>query len=124
VGLAVPAGLGAWYARSLAGAYEGLLWGGGVRLFISYHMTSSINSVTHMFGYRNYPTPCRSRNNLWLGIPTLGEAWHNNHHAYPASAIFKSRWWEIDIGGGLVRLLQVLGLAWQVRRIPRESARD
>jgi stearoyl-CoA desaturase (delta-9 desaturase) len=90
-----------------------------VRLFWSYHMTNAINSITHMFGYRTWPTPEQSRNNLWLGLPTLGEAWHNNHHAWPAAAIFGLRWWEIDLGGLVIRLLEQTGLAWNVRRAPR-----
>jgi stearoyl-CoA desaturase (delta-9 desaturase) len=73
-------------------------------------------------GYRSYATPEDSRNNLWLGIPTLGEAWHNNHHACQSSAIFGFAWWEIDIGGAAVRLLEASRLAWGVRR-PSSSLR-
>ena len=115
-GLALAALVGAAVERSPQGAWDGLIWGGGVRLFISYHLTNSINSVTHLFGYRTFKTPEQSRNNLWLGVPTLGEAWHNNHHAFPSSAIFGFAWWEIDAGGIAVRGLERLGLIWNVRR--------
>lgn len=116
LGLLIPTAIGAALGRSLDAAWAGLLWGGGVRLFFSYHLTNSINSVTHMFGYRTFATPDQSRNNLWLGLPTLGEGWHNNHHAAPASAIFGLAWWEVDFGGLLIRILERMGLVWQVHR--------
>jgi stearoyl-CoA desaturase (delta-9 desaturase) len=121
LGLSVPAAVGLLLEGSLAGAWRGLLWGGGVRLFWSYHMTNSINSATHLFGYRSFATGEGSRNNVWLSLPTLGEAWHNNHHACQTSAIFGFSRWEIDIGGATIRLLQRLGLAWDVRT-PNEHA--
>jgi stearoyl-CoA desaturase (Delta-9 desaturase) len=116
LGVLLPIGIGFAGAGTGAGALDGLLWGAGVRLFLSYHLTSSINSVTHLIGYRTYATAEQSRNNLWLGIPTLGEAWHNNHHAFPASARFGVEWWEIDIGWGFIRLLQWAGLASGIRQ--------
>lgn len=106
---------GALIERSWRGAWCGLVWGAGVRLFLSYHMTGAINSITHLFGYRPFATPDRSRNNFWLGIPTLGESWHNNHHAYPRAAFFGQDWWEVDLGGLLIRVLRALGLVWGVR---------
>jgi stearoyl-CoA desaturase (delta-9 desaturase) len=115
-GLVAPALVGALIAGA-PGAWRGLLWGGGVRLFLSYHFTSSINSITHVFGYRSYSTPEQSRNNLWLSLPTFGEAWHNNHHAAPSSAIFGLAWWEIDLGGLAIRVLERCGLAWHVHRM-------
>ena len=116
LGLAVPSAIGALIEGSTQGALEGLLWGGGVRLFISYHLTNSINSITHLYGYRSFDTPERSRNNLLLGLPTLGEAWHNNHHAFPSSAIFGIARWELDFGGVVVSCLERFGLVWNVRR--------
>jgi stearoyl-CoA desaturase (delta-9 desaturase) len=116
LGLAVPACIGLVLERSPHGLFDGLLWGGGVRMFASYHLTNSINSITHAFGYRSFATPECSRNNLWLGLPTLGEAWHNNHHAFPSSAIFGYSWWEIDIGGAAIRALEALGIIWNVRK--------
>ncbi|MFC4161442.1 acyl-CoA desaturase [Chitinimonas lacunae] len=116
LGLIVPTLLGYAIEGSLAGAGFGLLWGGGVRLFITYHLTNAINSVTHLWGYRNYDTRDSSRNSLWLGLLTLGEGWHNNHHADPAAARFGRRWWEIDLGWLLIALLGRLGLARDIRR--------
>jgi stearoyl-CoA desaturase (delta-9 desaturase) len=114
VGLLLPAALGFLIGGRPEDAWYGFIWGAGIRLFFSYQFTNAINSVTHLSGYRNYDTRDHSRNNLWLGLPTLGEGWHNNHHADPRSAIFRRQWWEVDIGGGIIRLLEHLGLAWNV----------
>jgi stearoyl-CoA desaturase (Delta-9 desaturase) len=116
LGLALPAAIGALIEGSPQGAWHGLVWGGGIRLFASYHSTSAINSVAHVFGYRTFDTGDTSRNNFWLGLITLGETWHNNHHAAPGSAIFGFSWWETDIGGMVIVGLERLGLAWHVRR--------
>jgi stearoyl-CoA desaturase (delta-9 desaturase) len=115
LGLALPTCIGLAIEHTWAGAIDGFIWGAGVRLFISYHLTSSINSITHLFGYRTYATEERSRNNLWLGIPTLGEAWHNNHHAFPTSAKFGLQWWEVDVGWLFIRFLGLIGLAGSIR---------
>jgi stearoyl-CoA desaturase (Delta-9 desaturase) len=116
LGLAVPFAIGGIVTHSWVGAVSGLLWGGFVRLFISYHATNSINSITHLFGSRPFDTPEKSRNNAWLVLPTLGEGLHNNHHAFPTSALFGYRWWHFDIGSWVILLLERLGLAWQVHR--------
>jgi stearoyl-CoA desaturase (Delta-9 desaturase) len=121
LGLAAAAGAGALIGHSAAAAWDGLVWGGGVRLFLSYHLTGSINSITHALGYRSFETPDLSRNNWLLGLVTLGEAWHNNHHAAPSSAVFGLAWWEIDIGAATIRALEALGLVAQVRRINRRA---
>jgi acyl-CoA synthetase (AMP-forming)/AMP-acid ligase II/fatty-acid desaturase len=120
LGLMVPAALGGWLAGSVRGAIDGLLWGGFVRLFLSFHATSSINSITHMFGSRPFRTPDDSRNNIWLALPTLGEAWHNNHHAFPSSAYFGMKASQIDIGGYAIRLLERLSLVKGVRSVSVE----
>jgi acyl-CoA synthetase (AMP-forming)/AMP-acid ligase II/fatty-acid desaturase len=117
MGLILPAVLCGWLTGSVRGAVDGLLWGGFVRLFLSFHATSSINSITHMFGSRPFGTPDSSRNNLWLVLPTLGEAWHNNHHAFPSSAYFATKASQIDIGGSAIRLLERLSLVKGVRSI-------
>ncbi len=122
LGLAAAGGAGALIERSAVGAWDGLVWGGGVRLFLSYHLTGAINSITHAAGYRRFDTPDRSRNNWLLGVATLGEAWHNNHHAAPSSAVFGLAWWEIDIGAAVVCGLEALSLVTQVRRADRRPA--
>lgn len=116
LGLALPTLAGGLITGTWMGLWSGFLWGGCVRLFLIYHVTSSINSITHLFGQRPFKTKEYSTNNVWLALPTGGEAWHNNHHAFPHSAIFGLRWWQIDLGGLGVCLLEALGFVWQVKR--------
>jgi len=78
------------------------------------HQTWAVNSITHLWGYRNYATDESSRNNLLVGYFSNGEGWHNNHHADPRSAKFGHRWWEIDTTWLTIRLLVILGLARDV----------
>jgi fatty-acid desaturase len=92
-----------------------LIWGAFVRTVVAWHITWSINSVTHLWGYRNYDTGESSRNNLIIGILSNGEGWHNNHHADPRSARYGHRWWELDVTWLTIRLLSAVGLAWNVR---------
>jgi stearoyl-CoA desaturase (delta-9 desaturase) len=91
-----------------------LVWGVFVRVVASWHVAWSINSVTHCFGYRNYETDEDSRNNLVVGLLSGGEGWHNNHHADPRAARFGHRWFELDAGYRVIRLLEMCGLAWNV----------
>jgi stearoyl-CoA desaturase (delta-9 desaturase) len=91
-----------------------VVWGAALRTVAVWHFTWSINSVTHVWGYRNYPTPDLSRNNPYLALLTSGESWHNNHHADPRSARHGHRWWEVDTTFLIVRLLTGLGLASNV----------
>lgn len=91
-----------------------LLWGGLIRIAVLHQIISSVNSICHMFGSRPFNTSEQSRNNALLAIPTVGEAWHNNHHRFPSSAYLGLRWWEVDIGGWLVALLKRSGLIWDV----------
>lgn len=101
----------------------GVLWGGLVRTFFLHHFTYGVNSLGHIFGRRRFKTTDLSRNLMWLAIPSFGEAWHNNHHAFPTSASHGLRWWEIDLSAMFIRLLELLGLAWDVRRIDRDRQR-
>ena len=118
VGLAAPALIGGLYG-GLVGAVEGLLWGGFVRIFANHHVTWSINSMCHLWGSSPNQTKDQSRN-LWiLALPSLGGAWHNNHHAYPISATNAFRWWQIDPGAWLIRGAEALGLVWDVKVPPR-----
>ena len=105
-----------WY-----GVWFGILWGGLVRIFLMNHVFFwCINSVTHMFGSRPFDAGDESTNNVWLAIPTLGEAWHNNHHAFPSAAYLSFHWWQIDIGGWIISALEKLGLVWDVKRAAPE----
>jgi len=116
LGLLMPAAIGGLVAGSLWGAISGFLWGGVVRMFAVEQAMSAINSVVHSFGTRPFAT--RGDNSRNLGIMAWlawGEGWHNNHHAFPYSAAFGLRWFEFDPGYLFIRLLAVLGLAWNVK---------
>jgi stearoyl-CoA desaturase (Delta-9 desaturase) len=117
VGLAVPFGLGVAVTGTVTGGLIGLLWGGAARIFFVHHATFSINSVCHFFGRQDYDTGDESKNVAWLAIPTWGEAWHNNHHAFPTSYRHGLRRWQIDPAAGVIRLLEMVGLAWGVVRV-------
>lgn len=115
LGLAIPAVLGGVYSGSWMGALSGVLWGGFIRIFLSTQFTFCINSITHLYGSRAFNTSEQSRNNIWLAIPTGGEAWHNNHHAFPNSAKFGLKWWQIDLGYWTIRTFELAGLVWDVK---------
>ena len=74
---------------------------------ILWNAGSFINTLTHMFGYRNFETTDNSTNIPTLGILMWGEGWHNNHHADPQNPSFKHKWWEFDLGGWFIKLLEV-----------------
>ena len=107
--LVIPFAIGGWH---------GLIWGGLVRMFLTHHVTWSVNSVCHTFGKRPYETNDASRNEWIVGLLAFGEGWHNNHHAFPRSAIHGLRWWQFDLSGLLIVTLEKLGLARDVYRIP------
>ena len=115
LGLLIPTVIGGMFTGTSMGLLTGFLWGGCVRLFLSYHFTNSINSITHLYGSRTFDTREQSTNNIWLIIPTFGEAWHNNHHAFTNSAKFGLQWWQVDLGYWIIHMLEVLGLAWDVK---------
>jgi stearoyl-CoA desaturase (delta-9 desaturase) len=80
-------------------------------------VTYSINSLCHFFGRQRFRTPDESRNLAWLAPFTMGEAWHNNHHAFPTSAAHGMRWYELDVSALIIRGMERVGLAWDVVRI-------
>jgi stearoyl-CoA desaturase (delta-9 desaturase) len=120
LGLVLPFAAGLAIAGTLAGAGVALLWGGLVRIFLLHHVTFSINSLCHFVGRRRFATDDESRNLFWLAPLSFGESWHNNHHAFPISAFHGLRRGEIDTGGWLIRILERLGLARNVRRVAPE----
>jgi len=123
--LAVPFVLGfALSGGSLVkGGLSALLWAGLVRIFLVHHITWSINSICHFFGRRRFETDDQSTNVFWLALPSLGEAWHHNHHAFPRSAFHGLRWYELDPSGWLILALERVGLAWNVVKVTPETAR-
>ena len=125
VTLVVPTVLGfVLHGFTAGGALRGYVWGGLVRIFLVHHVTWSINSVCHYFGTRRFATDDASRNVFWLALPSFGESWHHNHHAFPRSARHGLRWWEIDTSALVISGLERLGLAWNVVRIPEERQRE
>lgn len=118
--LVIPGALGfVLTGGSWVGALTGAFWGGAVRIFVTHHVTWSVNSICHMFGRRPFATGDKSTNNWVLALPTLGEAWHHNHHAFPTSAFHGLRRWQkaLDPSGWVVWSLEKTGLAWNVRRV-------
>jgi stearoyl-CoA desaturase (delta-9 desaturase) len=122
-GLVLAFGLGVALTGSVVGGLTGLLWGGAVRILVLHHATFSINSLCHFFGRRRFDTGDESRNLAWLALPTFGEAWHNNHHAFPTSAHHGLTRWQVDPGGWLIDGLERVGLAWDVVRIAPSAQR-
>lgn len=123
--LAVPLVIGLWRGWPPVAAVQfGLsvwLWGVIVRTVLHWHFTWSVNSIGHMWGYRNYETADDSRNNALIAFISNGEGWHNNHHADPRCARHGHKWWEIDVAWLTIRLLMAFGLATDVR-IPAARA--
>lgn len=119
-GVAAAFGLGVAIGGTVITGLTGMLWGGAVRVFCVHHVTYSINSLCHVFGRRSFETPDQSRNLAWLAPFSLGEAWHNNHHAFPTSAVQGLGRWQLDPSALVIGALERLGLAWDVVRISPE----
>jgi stearoyl-CoA desaturase (delta-9 desaturase) len=125
--LALPAVLGfaitggSWHA-----ALTGFIWGGIIRVILLHHVTWSVNSVCHFFGARRFALEDHSTNVFWLALPSLGEAWHHNHHAFARSAFHGLRRWEalLDPSGWVIRVMDRAGLIWNVVAITPERQRD
>jgi stearoyl-CoA desaturase (delta-9 desaturase) len=124
LGLVLPAALGGVISGTWAGVWTGLIWGGLVRIFLVHHVTWSVNSAGHLWGVRPYRSGDESRNNYLLGILSLGEGWHNTHHAFPTSARHGLRWWQPDVSYYLIRLMDLVGLAWNVKLPSRQAQRQ
>jgi len=119
-GLLLPFALGWIIGGSVVAGLTGLLWGGLVRVFVLHHFTYSINSLCHTFGKQEFETTDQSRNLALIAIPTLGEAYHNSHHAFPTSATHGLRWWQVDISSLVINGLEKTGLVWDVVRVSPE----
>jgi stearoyl-CoA desaturase (delta-9 desaturase) len=120
--------IGAVSTWSLWGAFQlglsWLVWGVLVRTVAVWHITWSVNSVAHVWGYRTFDTHDHSRNNWLVGLISNGEGWHNNHHAEPRCAAHGQRWWELDISYATIRVWELLGLATDVVKPRRRRTSD
>lgn len=123
LGLLIPTLIGGLVSMSWTGAVSGLLWGGLVRIFVLEHIVWAINSFLHMFGTKPYVSRENSRNGAIFALLTLGEAWHNNHHAFPESPSFGLDWYRLDPGYWLIKLLAVCGLASDLK-VPARDRRE
>jgi stearoyl-CoA desaturase (Delta-9 desaturase) len=97
-----------------------LVWGFVISTVALYHATFSVNSLAHTWGKRRYATRDQSRNNFFIALLTLGEGWHNNHHHFPGAAKQGFYWWEIDLTYYALRMLEAIGLIWNLRKVPIE----
>ena len=120
LGLLIPTAIGWMVTATWTGALLGFIWGGLVRIFFVHHVTWSINSVCHLWGSQPYRSGDQSRNNFVFGLLALGEGWHNNHHAFPTSARHGLEWWQIDMSYAVIRLLALVGLAWDIKLPARQ----
>ncbi len=123
IGIILPAiALGLYY-HSWNGFVSGMIWGGFVRICLTQHVTWSVNSVCHVWGRRPFKTFDHSANNFPIAIVSLGEGWHNNHHAFPASARHGYGWWQFDSTYLIIRAMSLVGLAWNVS-VPGKTAME
>src|SRR5271165_5930317 len=114
--------LGGWgVAEAVRFGASLLIWGVFVRTVAVWHITWSVNSLAHLWGYRSYETGEQSRNNWFVALISNGEGWHNNHHADSRSARHGHRWWEIDVVYATIRALEAVGLARNVCRPDRRT---
>ena len=124
ISLVIPAVVGGLVTMSFAGAVSAFLWGGLARVFLLHHVTWSVNSICHYFGRRPFETTDKSTNNWPLALISFGESWHNNHHAFPTSAIHGIKKGQLDPGAWLVAALEKLKLAYNVHRpSPKQMVR-
>jgi stearoyl-CoA desaturase (delta-9 desaturase) len=108
----------------LIAGWPGLVVGFCWSTVLVYHATFSINSLAHLRGARRYLTGDDSRNNAVLALITMGEGWHNNHHAYQSSARQGFRWWEVDATYAILRLLAGVGVVRDLKQPPEAVLRN
>lgn len=106
LGLILPAAAGGLLTGSWQGFWSGMLWGGLVRIFLVQQATWSVNSLCHRFGSHPFDGTGTSMNNAWLALISLGGSWHNNHHAFPRTAVNRFEWWQFDFCGAVIRAFE------------------
>lgn len=104
------------------GGWPMVLWGIFLRTTLTWHVTWFVNSATHVWGYQRFMSNDDSRNNWWVALLSFGEGWHNNHHAHAASARHGLTWYEFDLNWIVIRALEWLGIAKDVRTIDLATA--
>jgi stearoyl-CoA desaturase (delta-9 desaturase) len=114
--LLLPFAIGFLWSGTLAGGAIALLWAGVVRVGITHNFTWSINSFCHRFGKRPFDTRDASRNVAFLAPFTMGESWHNNHHAFPGSARLGLRASQFDPGWWALVAMRNFGLVWNLKQ--------
>ena len=112
------------YAQYNTNGMELVLCGFFVSTVLLYHATFMVNSVCHVFGHRTYDTKDGSVNNFLVAILTLGEGWHNNHHAFPNSEKQGHKWYQIDISHYILWCLSKIGVVWKIRDVPDDSIKE
>jgi stearoyl-CoA desaturase (Delta-9 desaturase) len=117
---AIALGVICFLVASWSGLVVGFCWS----TVLVYHATFCINSLAHVRGRKRYVTGDDSRNNWLLAIFTMGEGWHNNHHAYQSSVRQGFRWWEIDPTYYILRAMSWLGIVWNLKTPPEQVLRN
>ena len=115
ISFGAPPLVGFLITGTLQGALTAFLWGSLARIFFLHHVTWSVNSICHFYGNRPFKTTDFSTNNWVLAIVSFGESWHNNHHAFPTSAVHGIGRGQVDLSAGLIKLLQKLSLVRDVK---------
>jgi len=110
-----PALLGGLWSMSFAGALSAFFWASLVRVCVLHHVTWSINSVCHTIGERPFVARDKSANFWPLAVLSLGESWHNSHHADPSAARHGVLRGQVDISARLIALFERFGWAYEVR---------
>ena len=121
ISLTLPALIGFVVTQSFMGALTAYLWGSLARIFLLHHVTWSVNSICHFYGKRPYKTTDFSTNNWLLSLISFGESWHNNHHAFPSSAVHGIEKAQVDPSAGVIRVLRALRLARNVKEVPAKQ---
>ena len=111
----LPALVGFAITGSVWGGITAFIWGALARIFFLHHVTWSINSICHFYGKRPFKSSDYSTNNWPLAIVSFGESWHNNHHAFPSSAIHGIGKGQLDTSGRVIRILAALGWVESVK---------
>ena len=125
----LPPLFGFLVSGTLQGALTAFLWGSLVRIFFLHHVTWSVNSICHFYGERPFKTKDFSTNNWLLSLVSFGESWHNNHHAFPTSAVHGIGKGQVDVSAGVIRFLQKVGIADDIKvatgkQIDRKQAKS